>query len=188
MVKFHLIVCFHIYMFIWLCLEIMATILRFCWLLHHELRQGPDIRNRFLLNTILLGVQTHLISLGPKESILIEVIWKSISNLIMLFFRICHIILLHLLITVLAWRAVIATRASAPLEFLHFENLFGFWSTLRFWIIDFVEAPLAVQDLLHLLFGYESSVVPKPILCEIFSARIPHMILVDPGFLFFPVF
>jgi hypothetical protein len=67
-------------------------------------------------------------------------------------------------------RALVAARTRAPLEFFNLENLLSFWGTFGFRVVDLVLATLVIQYFLHLLLGYETTMVPEPIFGQIFSA------------------
>ena len=189
-----------VYMFIWWCLLIIVYIkVHFYWL-HHILRYGSDIGNSpfTIYHQIFLGIKTHLICLSPKKSAVIIVIWKPVSDFILFLLvflleeihvTIRHLsIYLHVLITMaLAWGALVATRACAPLKLFDFKYLLSFWCTLRFRIINFVQATLVVKNLFHLFFWDKSAMVPESIFGQIFSARVPNVISIHPGLLFLPV-
>lgn len=75
--------------------------------------------------------------------------------------------------------AVAAEAAGvAPYVPLDFEDLFCFWRALGVWIVDLVHAVLvALENLLHLLFGDEAPVVPEPVVGQVLAAVIAHMLL-----------
>ena len=125
---------------------------------------------------------------------MIIVIWKPVSNFILFLLEKSHVVVrylsiyLHVLITMaLAWGALVATRACAPLKLFHFKYLLSFWCTLRFRIIDFVQATLVVKNFFHLLFWDKSTMVPESVFGQILSARVSYVISVHPGLLFLPV-
>lgn len=129
---------------------------------------------------------------------MIIIIWKPVSYfilfLLVFWWKKSYVIIrdlsiyLHVLITMaLAWGALIATRACAPLKLIHFKYLLSFWCALRFRIIDFVQATLVVKNLFHLFFWDKSAMVPESVFGQIFSARVPYMISIHSGLLFLPV-
>ena len=84
-------------------------------------------------------------------------------------------------------RTVNATTAGAPLKLIDFENLFCFGGALHLGVIYFVFAALLQQYFLHLLFGYESSVVPESVFSQVFAAVVSDVVLIDALLLLFPV-
>lgn len=48
-----------------------------------------------------------------------------------------------------AWTFITAATRT-PLEFVNFENLFGFWGVADIWVVDFIQASFFVQNFLHL--------------------------------------
>lgn len=66
----------------------------------------------------------------------------------------------------------------APYMPFDLEDLLRLWRALGVWIIDLIHAVLvALEDLLHLLFGNEAAMVAEPVVGQVLAAVIAHLLL-----------
>ena len=84
-------------------------------------------------------------------------------------------------------QTVLAARTCTSIVFFNFKNLLRLWYTFCNWIINLIETPFIVYNLLHLLLWYESTMVSKSVVSKILAAMISYMIYVHSLFLFFPI-
>ena len=84
-------------------------------------------------------------------------------------------------------RTVTAAANSVPVMLFQFEYLLGFRGTFRRGVVYLVKTTLVQHNFVHLLLRNESSMVSEPVLSQVFSAVVAHVVVVLTGLFLGPI-